>query len=397
MEEPPQHVIFILATTEVHKIPKTIISRCQRFDFKRVSDDVIAERLKNICNAENVLIDDDAATLIAKVSDGGVRDALSLLDLSISNSKGKVDVDVVNHTAGLTSKDYLFDIIEAVTQKNSAKALEIVDNLNKNSVNLSRLVEELLDLFRGIMIIKSSQKAEKMLIMSQADLEKLKALSTKLPITQVFYILNVLQNSLDRLSKVANRRVELEMAMIKLTNAALDGSNEALIARIDELERAIKSGNIVVSSVPSVTEPRMETPSTPQATMSTSTKDVEQTTSQNQPYTSDVVEVESVFDEWAEVLEILGKSNPALCGNLINSNAYIKENRVLIEASDLCFKILRENDYARTSLKSAIKQATGVQYAIGPLKKTAKVTKADDSLVELSKTATALGINVTED
>lgn len=390
MEEPPQHVIFILATTEVHKVPATIISRCQRFDFKRVSDEVIADRLKFICNAENVLIDDDAATLIAKASDGGVRDALSLLDLSISNSKGKVDVDVVNHTAGLTSKDYLFDIIEAVAEKNSAKALEIVDNLNKNSVNLSRLLEELLDLFRNIMIIKSSEKAEKMLLTSKTDLEKLKQLSTKIPISQVFYILNVLQNSLDRLTKVANRRVELEMAMVKLTNPMLDSSTEALVARIDELERMIKSGNITVSSQQNVVE--SATPVQANIPQPAPQKDEKPTPAQ----TSDVVEVECMFDDWAEVLDVLAKINPLLCGTLTNSTAYISGNRVLIEATELCFKLLRENQTAKESLKSAIKQVTGISYGIGPIKQETQVKLADDSLSELSKAAKALGINVTE-
>ena len=128
LEEPPEHVIFILATTEVHKLPQTILSRCQRFDFHRIPPRAIADRLLYVANQEGVTLSDSAAMLAASVADGALRDALSLLDRCIAISS-QIDEDVVRSAAGLARKTYLFELSNCVINKNTAKALEIVDRL----------------------------------------------------------------------------------------------------------------------------------------------------------------------------------------------------------------------------------------------------------------------------
>ena len=143
LEEPPSHVVFILATTEVHKLPATILSRCQRFDFHRIASQSIADRLKFVAQQENVQLDDDAALLIASVSDGALRDALSLLDRCIGVS-GQITEKVVHNTAGLAGRGYLFDITDSIIDKSVKNALELVEKLHNESKDMGRLCEELI-------------------------------------------------------------------------------------------------------------------------------------------------------------------------------------------------------------------------------------------------------------
>ena len=132
LEEPPEHIVFILATTEVQKLPSTILSRCQRFDFRRISVESIVDRLKFVASNENVVIDDSAAVLIARIADGGMRDALSIFDRCLSISEN-VTTEVVSDAAGIMSKDYLFALSDAFRTKDTSKALSIVDNLHNSS------------------------------------------------------------------------------------------------------------------------------------------------------------------------------------------------------------------------------------------------------------------------
>ena len=142
LEEPPEHVIFILATTEVHKLPSTILSRCQRFDFNRISPEYICERLKYVAENENASIDDDAAMMISAISDGAMRDALSLMDRCLGIS-ADITTDVVRNCAGLAKKDYLFELSTACINKNTSKALEVLSELHKESKDMARLCDEL--------------------------------------------------------------------------------------------------------------------------------------------------------------------------------------------------------------------------------------------------------------
>ena len=142
LEEPPAHVIFILATTEVHKLPSTILSRCQRFDFKRIEPEAIAERLKEVALKENLTLADDGAMLIARIADGAMRDALSLLD-RCSSVEGVIDSTAVAKSAGLAGREYIFELCDSIIEKNPAKALEIVDKLYNDSCDMSVLSQSL--------------------------------------------------------------------------------------------------------------------------------------------------------------------------------------------------------------------------------------------------------------
>lgn len=248
LEEPPEHVIFILATTEVHKLPQTILSRCQRFDFHRIPPRAIADRLLYVANQEGVTLSDSAAMLAASVADGALRDALSLLDRCIAISSG-IDEDVVRSAAGLARKTYLFELSNCVINKNTAKALEIVDRLYGESKDMARLCDELLSHFRTLMLIKSVKNPRDIVIMADDEFEQAQTQSDYLSLADIVYYMDVLSKAYQNMGRGTGDRTELEMAVVKLSSAELDGTIEALTARVTALEKAVKKG-IKVNYVP---------------------------------------------------------------------------------------------------------------------------------------------------
>lgn len=252
LEEPPEHVVFILATTEVQKLPSTILSRCQRFDFRRISVDSIVERLKYVAENENVKIDDSAAVLIARIADGGMRDALSIFDRCLSISEN-VTTAVVSDAAGIMSKDYLFGLSEAFRTKDTSKALSIVDDLHNSSCDTERLCTELTNHFRSLLIIKSVKNPENILVCTNEELSELKGLSDKFSVDEILNIMNILSGAIASIKVTQNRRIETEMAMIKICTPESSTDVSSLFARISELEEKIKNIQFSGVAVPPVT------------------------------------------------------------------------------------------------------------------------------------------------
>ena len=239
LEEPPKHVIFILATTEVHKLPATIVSRTQRFDFKRISPEEISKRLLDIAEKEDVSLTDEAALLISALADGALRDAISILDRCIGISSD-VNVEVVRNAAGLASKGHLFQMCNCMINKNAAKALEIIDDLYQNSKDMSKLTDELISHFRTLMLIKTVKNARQMVALSDREYEAALAQTDYLTLADIVYYMDVLQRAYERMGKGVSNRIELETAVVKLTSADLESTNEALVVRISSLEKAVK-------------------------------------------------------------------------------------------------------------------------------------------------------------
>ncbi len=250
LEEPPEHIVFILATTEVQKLPSTILSRCQRFDFRRISVDSIVDRLKYVASQENVSIDNTAATLIARIADGGMRDALSIFDRCLSISEN-VDEKVVSDAAGIMSKDYLFALSTAFKNKDTSKALSIIDELHNSSCDTERLCTELTNHFRSLLVIKSVNNPENILVSTNEELEELKNISDLFSIEEILSIMNILSATIASIKVTQNRRVETEMAIIKICSPEVSTDLSALYARIAKLEQklnAIECGTITVKT-----------------------------------------------------------------------------------------------------------------------------------------------------
>ena len=184
MEEPPPHVKFILATTEIHKVPATIVSRCQHFDFHRIRNEDIISRLMYIASQEGFTLHEDAAGMIARLSDGGMRDALSLLDQCVAY-ENDITLDVVSSASGIAGRDYLFDILEKIAEKDAAGALRVVDKLYDMSKDLKVLAGELLAQMRNVMIIKTIDNNKDLITCLPDEYERLKALAERMKLDEI--------------------------------------------------------------------------------------------------------------------------------------------------------------------------------------------------------------------
>lgn len=214
LEEPPAHVIFILATTEVHKLPATILSRCQRFDFGRISSEDIAGRLKSVAKNECIELDDEAALLIAGLADGGMRDALSLLDRC--NTGEAVTAKMAGEILGLASKESLFAISSALSDRNLALCLEIIKQMNDSSSDISRVAEQLVGHFRNIMIAKAVKTPGELIVCQKEELVRYMNAGEGFSMARILEILDAFQQTAEKMKKAASKRVELEMAFVSL-------------------------------------------------------------------------------------------------------------------------------------------------------------------------------------
>lgn len=407
LEEPPEHAIFILATTEVHKLPQTILSRCQRFDFHRIPPRAIADRLLYVASQEGVTLSDGAALLAASVADGALRDALSLLDRCIAISSD-IDEDVVRSAAGLARKTYLFELANCVINKNTAKALEIVNRLYGESKDMARLCDELLSHFRTLMLIKSVKNPRDIIIMADDEFEQAQVQSDYLSLADIVYYMDVLSRSYQNMGRGTGDRTELEMAVVKLSSAELDGTVEALTARVTALEKAVKKGirvNCVPEQVQAVSQPvQSETPkpevqkSEPEKVQEVKTvveteKDepaapttkIQGQPAQEQPALTasapkKAVQRQSVdldaiynnaqpFPDWAEVVNNMKPVSRTIAAAFANSSAYTSGKYMLIDTdNEMAFELLKNNE-RRQEIRQLIFETTGQHYNLGPYKR----------------------------
>ena len=242
LEEPPSYVIFILATTEPHKIPATILSRCQRFDFKRVTVSDMINRMKVICSDIGIEADDKALNLIARSSQGALRDALSILDQCISFSDNSIQYKDVVELLGTVNIDYLFKIANYIVNEDTKSCLEMLNELVIWGKDIKNFISDLIDHFRNLMVCKVSKDLDEIISLPEETLEQLKAQSNPIDIKDIIRILNVLSEAQDNIRYSSNPRVLVEVCIMKLCQPMYDDSNEGLIKRISKLEQIIASG-----------------------------------------------------------------------------------------------------------------------------------------------------------
>ena len=407
LEEPPEHAIFILATTEVHKLPQTILSRCQRFDFHRIPPRAIADRLLYVASQEGVTLSDGAALLAASVADGALRDALSLLDRCIAISSD-IDEDVVRSAAGLARKTYLFELANCVINKNTAKALEIVNRLYGESKDMARLCDELLSHFRTLMLIKSVKNPRDIIIMADDEFEQAQVQSDYLSLADIVYYMDVLSRAYQNMGRGTGDRTELEMAVVKLSSAELDGTIEALTARVTALEKAVKKGirvNCVPEQVQAVSQPVQSEPPKPEVQKSepekvqevkpvvetekdepaVPTTKIQGQPAQEQPVLTasapkKAVQRQSVdldaiynnaqpFPDWAEVVNNMKPVSRTIAAAFANSSAYTSGKYMLIDTdNEMAFELLKNNE-RRQEIRQLIFETTGQHYNLGPYKR----------------------------
>ena len=418
LEEPPEHVIFILATTEVHKLPQTIRSRCQRFDFHRIPPRAIADRVEYVVSQENAEITDSAALMLTSVADGALRDALSLLDSCLAVSS-YIDEKVVRNAAGLVNNSYLFELATAIINKNPSKSLEIVGRLYSESKDMARLCDELVEHFRALMLIKTIKNPRDILIMSDDEFEQAVTQSDYLSLADIVFYMDVLSKAYQRMGKGTGDRTELEMALVKLSASELDGTIEALTARVTALEKAVKRGITVnyaqppqqsqgvQTEQPQQAVPKQETVEDPFAQPETEHKKAP--VAKPAPEVKPVVQRASVnldelydnavpFTRWVEVVNSLKSVSRSIAAAFAGSTAYESGNYLLIDTNnELAFDLLRQNG-RRAEIKSALLELTGKNYSLGPYKRsTPKKEEKTDPLNSLVQSLEGSGVKITQE
>lgn len=214
LEEPPAHIIFILATTDPHKIPATILSRCQRFDFKKISVKKSAERLKNICKIEKIDIDDECLDEIARLADGGMRDALSMLDQVIAYSDGKISLDDIHEINGTVSQYQLEKFVAHICHKDLLESLKQLDLYNETGKNFVKITEELITFFRNMLLCKIVPNY----FNEKENIEIYQNISQEINQTNLITMIDILQETLNKLKNTNNPKLVLELSLMKMMN-----------------------------------------------------------------------------------------------------------------------------------------------------------------------------------
>lgn len=427
LEEPPEHVIFILATTEVHKLPQTILSRCQKFEFHRIPPRAIADRLLFVAQQEEVALSDSAAMLIASVADGALRDGLSLLDRCIAISSD-IDEEVVRNAAGLARKTYLYELAVCVINKNTAKSLEIIDRLYGESKDMARLCDELIAHFRALMLIKSVRNPRDILVMSEDEFEEAQTQSDYLSLADIVYYMDVLSRAYQRMGKGTGDRTELEMAMVKLSSSELDGTTEAMTQRISALEKAVKYKATVdyVTASEKVGEKLrgnqseisensdFEEQKTEQIQKTAETESVEEPEKPKAPVAKpapvpvskpsrtpanldEIYKNAKPFPEWVDVVSNMKPISRAIAAAFSGSTAYVSGSYLLIDTSnEMAFELLK-NSTNREGIRKIILETTGRVYKLGPYKRVEEKKKETDPLDVLKNGLEGTGITITEE
>ena len=433
LEEPPEHVIFILATTEVHKLPQTILSRCQRFDFHRIPPQAIADRVKYVAQHENASLSDSAAMLIAGVADGALRDALSLLDRCIAIS-GDIDDGVVRQAAGLADKKYLYELSACIINKNTAKAMETVDRLYGESKDMARLCDELIAHFRALMLIKSLRRPRDILVMSDEEFEQAQTRSDYLSLADIVYYMDVLSRAYQRMGHGTGDRTELEMALVKLSAPELDATNEAVAARLTALERAVKRGIQAQAAPAEAVQPaedKKEAPSAPADEKPENPENPEKPAApqpapekaeqpekprqQSEPALAQPAPAQRAsaqkasaknleelykdarpFPQWVRVVDGMKGISKSISAAFVGSTAYESGSYLLIDVKNsIAFELLRHSS-RRQEIRDIIRDITGTRYNLGPYRPPEKRAETVDPMQRFKDALKDSGITVEE-
>ena len=245
IEEPPEHLLFILATTELHKVPATILSRCQRFSFRRISQEDIAARLQYVAYQEDIDLDDGAARVLARLADGGMRDGLSLLDQCASATVGALDAERVYSCLGIAGEQKCAELMSFIADRNSAKALALFDRLYAEGKDLGAMLDELACLTRDLMVLQTAGDAGLTLLSGVATDREAGGLVGRFSSGGLVRMMGVIQQTVTGFTRSASRRMDAELCILSLCQPELALDAESLNARLTRLEEQIKSGSFV--------------------------------------------------------------------------------------------------------------------------------------------------------
>lgn len=428
MEEPPEHVIFILATTEVQKVPVTILSRCQRYDFTRITADDIAGRLLYVAGQEKIELDENAAQLIGRLADGAMRDALSILD-TCAGVDNHVDEALVRRMAGVTDRGYLFEISDAIAAGDSVTALEKIAELRQQSVDMRRLCMELAGHYRNLMLCALPGGTSLLTGISPEE-EAAYTQRRDFPQREAIRAVNAFGSALEKMSRGTDQRIELELAIFSLTQpetaaapVIIQQPAPAAPAAPQAFASAPRAYTAAppVQAAPSVVPPVVQPQNVPAAApddvpppidddppfLQPELKPAPQQTPAPVPPASAAAAAPrkaepprqagplEPFAFWPAVLADLEENDAMLISFLRGTRAYCDGKRVLFECSDAFRDYIRNNREVSKRLKETIYRVSRTKYSIGPYEE----PKTDDttaavSLDETLHTMQALGVDL---
>lgn len=313
LEEPPAHVKFILATTEPQKLPATILSRCQRFDFKRVSNDDIVKRLEIVCKQAEIEITQDALKIIAVLSEGAVRDALSILERCVQEGTSKIDEEKVKELVGIPKTEFINKIVKNIIENNAEGAIMALNEVLKEGKDLNNLLWEIIKYIKDILVYKTSKELP---IYNKEEILAIEALANNTSKERLIGLIYSLSETENNIKWSSQKEIMLQTGIIKLCMTTQNDGLEELKNKIQKLEEKIGSGNIKVTTT------QVNEVAKPKSNVQNSTTSSNQTKQPNKM-------IENLTSEqyWPKVLDNLKSSGKmVLYSNLVNTKAKQKDD-----------------------------------------------------------------------
>ncbi len=339
LEEPPAYVIFILATTELHKLPATIVSRCQRFDFRRIPNQVIADRVKEVCRSEDLPIDDDAALIISRMSRGGMRDALSMLELC-SASGGSITAESVSRSLGISSSDEVESFVDAIARRSIADAFRIIAKIDSSHIDISVFWQSVIEFYRNMIVIKTVPSSADYLELTSAEAERCGELMKSFSYERLIYNARELDDCSARMQRNSSqRRLYAEMSVLRLCDESFDGSASNLSVRVSALEEKVslfrnvtpdrkKAERSSENEKPRTGSVRISPEGQPDAVKEDAVSETENKKAGSEPAPERVFRE---FRAWPEAVELIGKENKAVSSFLRSASVLTDGERFIIK------------------------------------------------------------------
>ena len=375
LEEPPEHVIFILATTEAHKVPQTILSRCQRFDFKRIKPDDIIRRMREIAMGDGLSLTDDAYRLLAQLADGSMRDGLSILERCIAASGTSLTYDSVTAALGIAGNGPLFRMADCINAQDSQGILEIVSDLMNDGKDLHVFIDNLTEHYRNLLVCKVSKNPETLLNRDAEEIIKLKAQAEKTSYEKLSNAAAALSKARSEAKWVKEPRIIYELALLKLTKPELDASYDAILDRLSECEEKIKEGITVNVAAP--TEPAPEKKPEPKKKQPSARLFVPVDVSS---LTADTPVV-SAARRWDKIAQAIAKKYPHVAAAVVGRQLTIDGEGIILiyRKNEMMLKRIAAT-FAK-QIADVVRQASGTDFVI----KTAFLEDIEDNIIDFWK------------
>ncbi len=356
LEEPPEHVIFILATTELQKLPATIVSRCQRFDFRRISTDVLMERMRYIAEQEGFSVDPDAARMLAKMAQGGMRDAISLLELC-AGTRGTVTSETVALSVGITGRETMLKTVHAVADRNYDLLFQTIDEVVRSSKDIAVFWQDLIALYRDMLVVKVTKQASTYLDLTETEFREISDAASRFSKETMSYHCRLLEEALFSMQKANSvKRIVAEMTLVRMCDEALDATNEALLSRMAVLEEKVAGAAFEKRSADPV----------PVAPTKASSAVENPRGKEVVPKKTDPIPVapkteqsgKAVFHpirNWMEVVERINRSAPMTASFVKTSRAFLAEDgSVVVRFENEFGKLMMDQPEAKNRLRAAL-------------------------------------------